>query len=258
MAERLALFGSGGGTTIGEILTAVDDGRINSRKIIPSVVIASKLEIGAIKKAREHGVPFEVVDPQDFKGLDGVIDREALGQANKQAMARHGVTVATLNGYTPRISPIEIDYLGRDAIYNQHPADPRFFGQLYGRQTHAAVLHVSDNIDRNIVTFATAQRADVKVDGGSVVLYESLPVPKDDSTQQDLTPEEEEQRFIERVQKLQRELVLPREHAVQILLVQQIGNHSVREVSVPSVIFDNELSLLAEARNKAVQLFPRG
>lgn len=257
MAERLALFVSGGGTTMNEMLKAMNDGRVSSDKIVPALVIASKPNIGAIDKARAFGVPVVVVNPQDFKGADG-IDREGLGQANKKALIDHGATVATLNGYTPRISPIEIDYLGKDAIYNQHPADPRNFGQLYGRQTHAAVLHFSDNVERDIVTFATAQRADVRVDDGAVVVYESILVPKDTSSGRNLTPEEKEQGFIARVEHLQRDLVLPREHAGQILLVQQIGRHRVRELVVPNVVFANETDLLAQAKARAVQLFPRG
>lgn len=255
MAERLALFVSGGGTTMNEMLKAMNDRRVSPDKIVPALVIASKPDIGAIDKARVFGLPVVVIDPQDFKGEDG-IDREGLGQANRKALEKHRVTVATLNGYIPRISSIEIDFLDGE-IYNQHPADPRLFGKLYGKQTHAAVLDFSDNVERRIATMATAHRVTEQVDEGPIVVYETILVPKNSTSDSNLSEDEENERFKQRSADLQK-LVLPREHANQILLIRQIGDHSVAEINPPRVVFSNEGVLLERARARAVDLFPHG
>ena len=64
---RIALFISGGGTTMEAIIKACQNGTL--KNVVPSLIIASKKSAGGIEKARNLGIKDEdilIINPKDF------------------------------------------------------------------------------------------------------------------------------------------------------------------------------------------------
>jgi len=240
MKHRLGTLISGGGTTMNEMIKAMQNGEVDMEL---GCVLASNHDAGGIKKARALGIPasdIAVVNPKDYRHFATAEERrEAFGRRIIAVLADHGVTVVTQNGWLP-VTPRNVVERYAGNIYNQHPGSPEDFGQIYGRQVHAAVLHFRRLSGRLIDTVAVAHRCIEGVDDGAVVKRVTVPVNEDDT-----------------VDALQQR-VLPVEHRVQIDLLKAIATNSVYELPPRSDVFSDEAELLAEAKRLAKIDYPNG
>jgi folate-dependent phosphoribosylglycinamide formyltransferase PurN len=251
--ERLAILISGGGTTMAEMIKATQSEPQLRKRIEIAAVISSRSDAYGIGKAVALGVPAKdivVVDPRDYRGRDGKKDQGLFGEKLAEEFRRREVTVFTQNGWLPQTPSIVVENWDG---YNQHPGDPRDFGQVYGRQVHASALRFSDQVDRGVPTFAVAHRVTTEIDGGDIVGYESIMMQK---------PSFEERADYEgsishRVLYLQQE-VLPAEHRVQIRLLRRIAEGSVPTVHMPRVVFSGEERIVASSKQLGAADFPKG
>lgn len=242
-----------------EMIDAIHDKRRPhlGKRIEIVAVIASKLGIEGIDKARARDIPDKdivVIDPGDYRGPDGEKSQDLFGNRLAEELRAREVTVFTQNGWLPT-TPVMVALGWRG--YNQHPGDPRDFGGIYGKQVHAAALHFSDQLERDVPTFAVAQEVSPQVDGGAIVLYESIMMPKPTLEDKALVGEEAEERFKQRVGELQ-QTVLPREHAIQVMLLERIALRNVERIGMPRVVFPGEEGIRDRAKELAVQRFPHG
>lgn len=238
--RRYALLASGSGTTAEKIIQACrsEDGLLYGL-IEPACLIASKPDIGAIKKAIEAGISKDhiyVVEPKGFSSPD------KFGGALIKIFRDEDINLFGQHGWLPKTPGNVVDeFIG----INQHPGPvPHFGGQgMYGRRVHSAILHFRRLSKNPIWTEATAQLVAPEFDAGKVILSQPIPVHDDDT-----------------VETLQSR-VLPVEHLVQILALMKIvaynGIH-FNNVDTSSPIFANELQFLEKAKELAIADYPHG
>jgi phosphoribosylglycinamide formyltransferase-1 len=162
MAERLASFVSGGGTTMQEIGRAYKRGEIPIELVL---VIASNPTAGGIEKASGLKIPYVVVNPDDFRGEDKEIDQEGFGLELRKRLREKGVTAITQNGWLPKTPSLVIDEY-RETIFNQHPGPKKETRATHGIQPHAIVLYIAQRTGRNMGTEVTTHRVNEKWDDG--------------------------------------------------------------------------------------------
>jgi len=162
---RIGACVSGGGTTVLNFVQRIADGRLNASV---EVVVASRRQIKGVERARNAGLPVEVVAPRKHDGV------EAFSDALFSVMRDHRVELVALAGFLSIIR-IPEDFAGR--VMNIHPAlIPAFCGKgYYGHRVHEAVLEYGAKVSGCTVHFA-----DNHYDHGPVILQRAVPVLDDD------------------------------------------------------------------------------
>jgi phosphoribosylglycinamide formyltransferase 1 len=158
---RVAVAVSGRGSNLQALLRAL--GPDAPARVI--LVLSDRPEAGALDRAREHGVPAEVLsDPAD--------PAEWLAR-----LARHGTELVVLAGYL-KLVPAPVIVRFRDRILNIHPALlPAFGGKgMYGHRVHQAVLASGAR-----ESGATVHLVDEVYDRGPVLGQARVPVLPDDT-----------------------------------------------------------------------------
>lgn len=159
---KLAVFVSGGGTTLANLIERIRDGRLQNVRIVG--VVSSRATARAVEIARAANLPLEIIRRRDFAG------DEAYSAALAAAADRFGAELVALAGFLCRwIMPSR--YVGR--VINIHPALlPRFGGQgMFGRHVHQAVLAAGDR-----ESGCTVHVADEQYDHGPIVAQARVPV----------------------------------------------------------------------------------
>ncbi len=127
LRPRLAVFASGGGTTLQNLLDRTRAGTLNAEVV---AVVASKPGIRAIDRATAAGVPVTVAGPGSRADVS----------ARAFAFARtHAADLVLLAGWLQLVT-VPDDY--RHCTLNIHPSLlPAFGGHgMYGHRVHEAVL----------------------------------------------------------------------------------------------------------------------
>ena len=131
MKKRIAVFASGGGTDFQSVIDA------NEKEGFCEIclLIASKDGIGAIDRAKKHGIQTEVFSKNDYR------DSEELYSALSYLLNMHRVDYVVLAGWL-KIIPASFIATFRDRIINIHPSlIPSFCGAgFYGMKVHSAVI----------------------------------------------------------------------------------------------------------------------
>ena len=163
---RLGVLISGGGTTLVNFLKKIKAGELNAEV---AVVIASREGIGGIDRAREAGLPCEVIARKQFDSVESfstaIFDRCRAAQAD----------LVTLAGFLSLIH-IPPDFERR--VLNIHPAlIPAFCGQgFHGHHVHEAVLARGVKLSGCTVHFA-----DNEYDHGPIIVQRAVPVLEGDT-----------------------------------------------------------------------------
>lgn len=178
---RLAVFFSGGGSTLQNLIDRIAAGSLDARI---DWTLSSRLAVGGIAKSEAAGIPCLVLPRKEFN------NPEQFSEAVNLHLERHPVDLIILAGFMSLYLFPE-EYSGR--VLNIHPAlIPAFCGnKMYGHHVHEAVIASGVK-----VTGATVHFADREYDRGPIVLQRCIPVLDDD------TPDS----VAERVQALEREL----------------------------------------------------
>lgn len=179
---RLAVLVSGGGTNLQALIDSMERGRLPEVRI--EVVISNKPGAYALERARQHGIPAEVIIKKDFP------DKETFGEALLKLIDRYQADLIVLAGCLLIIPEIVIRSY-RNRIINIHPAlIPSFCGDgFYGLKVHEAVLA------RGVkVTGATVHFVDEGTDTGPIILQKAVMVQKGD------TPEILQRRVMEQAE----------------------------------------------------------
>ena len=176
---RIAVLVSGGGTNLGALINAQDNGIIKSGKIIQ--VISSNKNAYALKRAEIAGINHCVCENEN----------EILDVINKC-----NAELIVLAGYMHILSA---DFLSKCKvpIINVHPSlIPSFCGKgYYGLKVHEAVLKSGVKI-----TGATVHFVNEIPDGGEIIAQKSVRILDDD------TPEKLQRRVMEKAEWV----ILPR------------------------------------------------
>ena len=162
----LAVFLSGGGTSLQNILDRIADGRLHAKVV---AVVANNIEAFGLERARQAKIPAFVVNRKEAGSL-GLFSERIFNHC-RQARAE----LVCLAGFMQLIE-VPDDFLGR--VMNIHPAlIPAFCGKgYYGHHVHEAVLAYGAKVSGCTVHFA-----DNQYDHGPIIIQRTVAVLDDDT-----------------------------------------------------------------------------
>lgn len=171
MLTKIAVLVSGGGTNLQALIDAQQSGIIKSGKI--EVVIASNPDAYAIKRAKNSGIPAEVVNKKECSSQDefesGIIN----------IFEKYDIDFVVLAGFMCILSEsFTKKYANR--IINVHPSlIPSFCGKgFYGLKVHEAALEYGVK-----VTGATVHFVNEIPDGGKIISQKSVDILPEDTAE---------------------------------------------------------------------------
>jgi len=156
---------SGSGTNLQAIIDAIEAKKLDAKI---QVVLSNRADAYGLVRARNHGIPVEVLDHKTFPS------REAFDQAVVDILRAREVELAVLAGFMRLLSPVFVSaYSNR--IMNIHPALlPAFPG-----------LHVQQKAVDHGVRFSgcTVHFVNESCDEGPIIMQAVVPVFPDDTAE---------------------------------------------------------------------------
>ncbi len=170
MALNLGVLVSGRGTNLQAVIDSIQKGSLEAEVC---VVISSKQDAYALKRAEKYGIPHYCVLRRDYKRQKD-FEREMVSLLKK-----HDVELVVLAGFMTILSPYFVNEF-KNKIINVHPSlIPAFCGKgFYGERVHKAVLDYGVKI-----TGATVHFVDEETDTGSIILQQAVQVLDDDTVE---------------------------------------------------------------------------
>ncbi len=163
---KLAVFLSGSGTTLQNLIDCIRDGSLPAKIV---TVIASKPNLLGIRRAEAAGIPVEVISRKAYANL------EAFSEANFATVRTVQAEFVCLAGYLQKLT-IPDDFHRR--VLNIHPSLlPKFGGKgMYGHHVHEAVLQAGET-----ETGCTVHFVDDEYDHGDIIVQRKVPVLESDT-----------------------------------------------------------------------------
>jgi formyltetrahydrofolate-dependent phosphoribosylglycinamide formyltransferase len=163
---QLAVFLSGGGTTLQNLLDRIADGALPARVVC---VVSSNAGAFGVTRAQQAGIPTVVVERKACSS------REEFSRRIFDHCRAAGADLVCMAGFL-QLLHIPPDFEGR--VLNIHPAlIPAFCGKGYhGAAVHRAALEAGVKVSGCTVHFA-----DNEYDHGPIVLQRVVPVLDDDT-----------------------------------------------------------------------------
>ena len=167
--KKIAVFASGGGTDFQSVIDANE--RENFCEI--SYLVASKPGIGAIERAKKHGIDTLVFDKTVYA------DKAAFYEAVAKELKTAGVEYIVLAGWL-LVVPASFIKEFENAIINIHPSlIPSFCGMgYYGLHVHEKAVEYGVKLSGATVHFVEAD-----VDGGAIIMQRAVEVLPDDTAE---------------------------------------------------------------------------
>lgn len=162
---KIAVLVSGGGTNLGAIIEAVNNGKIKSAEI--ACVVANKPGVGAIDRAEKAGIPYRVITKKEYG--DNFCGEIA------DYIASMGAEMVVLAGF---LAIVDERIYDRFPTINVHPSlIPSFCGEgYYGLAVHEAALSYGVK-----VTGATVHFVNHEVDGGAIIMQKAVAIQDGDT-----------------------------------------------------------------------------
>ena len=166
--KKIAVFASGGGTDFQSIIDANECEQFCKIEYL----VASKPEIGAIDRAKKHGINTLVYD-KTTETKDTFYARIA------KELKLAGVEYVVLAGWL-LVVPASFIQVFENAVINIHPSlIPSFCGMgYYGLRVHQAAIDYGVKLSGATVHFVEAD-----VDGGAIIMQRSVAVDPDDTAE---------------------------------------------------------------------------
>ncbi len=173
--KKIAVFASGGGTDFQSVIDA------NEREnfCVIEYLVASKPNIGAIERAKKHGIHVLVFDKTQES-------KEAFYARIARELKSAGVGYIVLAGWL-LVVPASFIKEFENRVINIHPSlIPSFCGMgYYGLHVHEKAIEYGVKLSGATVHFVEAD-----VDGGAIIMQRAVEVLPDD------TPERLQQRIL--------------------------------------------------------------
>ena len=166
---KVAVLVSGGGTNLGALIAAENDGTIKSGKI--SLVISNKVGAYALERAKNAGIEAITVTKAEC-GSQEAFEDQLISELNSR-----GIELIVLAGFMAILSE-KFTLQFKDRIINVHPSlIPSFCGKgYYGLRVHEAALEYGVK-----VTGATVHYVNEIPDGGKIILQKSVDIEDGDT-----------------------------------------------------------------------------
>lgn len=168
---RIACLVSGGGTNLGALIKAQQEGILKSGEI--KLVISSKADAYALIRAQNAGIKTAVAVKKDLGS------QKAFEDEIKKLLAENEIDLIILAGFMTILSAdFTKDY--PDRIINVHPAlIPSFCGKgAYGLKVHEMALDYGVK-----VTGATVHFVNEIPDGGKIIMQKAVNIKDDDTAE---------------------------------------------------------------------------
>lgn len=184
---RIAVFVSGSGTNLQNIIDAVQDGRLQNLEI--AMVMADR-DCYALERSLDHDIPTYLLD-----------ERKTFSKDAEHNLEGENIDLIVLAGFLSILSK-EFVEKWQGKIINIHPALlPKYGGKgMYGKFVHQAVLEAGDEVSGATVHFVTPG-----IDEGEIILQKEFKIEKDDTVEdlQRKVAEVEKEILIEAIRKLE-------------------------------------------------------
>jgi phosphoribosylglycinamide formyltransferase-1 len=162
--KRFAIFVSGSGTNMENIVNAVREQTIKNAEV--ALVISDNPAAFALKRCERLRVPSAVVFRKNFES------KEAFEKAILRELREDSIDFIVLAGYMRIIGPTILNAY-KDKILNIHPALLPAFPGAHG---------IKDAFEAGVpVTGVTVHIVDAGIDTGPIVLQQEVAVKKDDT-----------------------------------------------------------------------------
>ncbi len=164
---NLAVFVSGGGTTLQNFIDLIDAEELPAKV---AVVLASRRSAYGLVRAKENGIPSVVVSSARYRK-----DWKAMSAAINDAIRPYDIDLICLAGFMC-LYDVPPEYEGK--VMNIHPAlIPAFCGEnFYGHHVHEGVLEYGAKVSGCTVHFANSE-----YDHGPIIVQRTVPVLDDDT-----------------------------------------------------------------------------
>ncbi|MBQ8308701.1 MAG: phosphoribosylglycinamide formyltransferase [Clostridia bacterium] len=164
--KKIAVFASGGGTDFQSVI----DANVKEKFCEIKYLVASKPEIGAIDRAKKHGIT-PIVFNKDKQSL------ESFYEDLTATLQENGVELIVLAGWL-KVVPASFIQAFADRIINIHPSlIPSFCGMgYYGLKVHKAAIDYGVKLSGATVHFVEAD-----VDGGAIIMQRAVAVEEGDT-----------------------------------------------------------------------------
>ena len=165
--KNIAVFISGGGTNLQAIINATENKEINAKI---KLVFSNKKNAYGLERAKKANIETLYLNRKKFSKSEEY-DEEIL-----KVLKEKDIDLIVLAGYSGILtSKIISNYRGR--IINIHPSlIPAFCGSgFYGEHVHKAVIKKGVKI-----TGATTHFVDEIIDGGAIIMQDTVPVQMND------------------------------------------------------------------------------
>ena len=182
LKAKVCVLVSGGGTNLQAIIDAISSGVIKSAEI--SAVIASNPNAYALERAKNNGIPAEVVYKKEMPSQEAFEERliELIEHYKADIIVLAGFMCILSENFTKRYP---------ERIINVHPSlIPSFCGKgFYGLKVHEAALGYGVK-----VTGATVHFVNEIPDGGRIIMQKAVAIEDGD------TPEVLQKRVMEQAE----------------------------------------------------------
>jgi len=169
LKAKVCVLVSGGGTNLQAIIDATKSGIINSAEV--SVVVASNPTAYALERAKNNGIPTEVVHKKMMPS------QEAFEKAIEDIIEKYETDFIVLAGFMCILSE-SFTKKFPEKIINVHPSlIPSFCGKgFYGLHVHEAALEYGVK-----VTGATVHFVNEIPDGGRIIMQKAVAIKEGDT-----------------------------------------------------------------------------
>ncbi len=160
MSLRLAVLGSGSGTNCQSIFNAIDDGRLDAEVVL---VLSDHAEARILERARQRGVPAEVMDCAGYKNKFPLEEQERVARR----LTELKVDLVCLAGFMRLVKePLLRAFPNR--ILNIHPA---LLPNFPGVEAWTQALQAGAG-----QTGCTVHYVDAGMDSGEIIMQAFVPV----------------------------------------------------------------------------------
>lgn len=184
---KIAVFVSGSGSNLQNIIDAVQNGKLKNVEI--AMVMADR-DCYAVERSLDYDIPTYLLE-----------DRKTFSEDADHNLEGENIDLIVLAGFLSILSK-EFVEKWQGKIINIHPALlPKYGGKgMYGAKVHQAVLESGDEVSGATVHFVTAG-----VDEGEIILQKKFKVEKGDEVAdlQRKVAEVEREILVETIRKLE-------------------------------------------------------
>lgn len=162
---RIGVLASGGGSNLGAIIAASEDGRLDADVV---VVISDQADAGCLERAHDRGIAVKHVTV----ARTGSPEWEAANERIIEILRSHEVGLVVMAGYMRKVTP-ELLRAFRGAVMNIHPALlPAFPGAHGQRDAQEYGVRIAG---------PTVHFADEEFDRGPIIIQGAVPALQDDT-----------------------------------------------------------------------------